>query len=89
MEIIRKIKELPFPPTSFFTRETVEQIYAIPDSEIRYTKEEESHMERSIKNLDDWIAESRSLRQDSKVMVVQRAKIEETLLNSRRQTNKR
>ena len=47
----RAIRVLPFPPTSYFNREVVDAIKAIPDDKIQYTKEEVAWMERALANL--------------------------------------
>lgn len=48
----RYIRDLPFPPTSFFSPEMVRQIKAIPLEDIPYSEEEITWMERAVSDMD-------------------------------------
>ena len=77
--INRGLATLPFPPTSYFSHETVKQIKAIPDDEIKYTEEEVAWLKRALQNLDYMIGDAAVLGADTTAMLARRAQVEEVL----------
>ena len=72
------LRNLPFPKQKRFTHETVRQIKAILNDDLRYTKSELAFMERVIKNLDYMIAHALSCGSDASYMQAQQRQVIQT-----------